>query len=224
MKITFLGTGAADWKRQEHSAWPGFRRNAAALLDGQLLIDPGPDVPDALETFGIDPKGIRYILNTHKHSDHYCPETLRVLSHGEFLELEAGQQRQIGPYRVRALRANHATSACCIHFLITDGDKTLFYGLDGAWLFYEEYRAIREQGVDLAVIDATVGFLDGDYRIFEHNNLNMVLEMKKTLDPWVRRWCISHMARTLHTDHATLAAAMAEHGVETAFDGCVLTL
>jgi hypothetical protein len=51
-----------------------------------------------------------------------------------------------------------------------------------------------------------------------------VLEMKKTLAPWVRRWCISHMARTLHTDHATLASVMAEQGVETAFDGCELLL
>ena len=77
---------------------------------------------------------------------------------------------------------------------------------------------------DLAVLDGTVGFRDGDYRIFEHNDLNMVLEMQKTLAPYVGRFCISHMARTLHTDHAALSAAMAAHGVITAYDGLELTV
>lgn len=223
MKITFLGTGAADWNRQEHSTWPGFRRNASALIDGVLLIDPGPDVPDALKTFGIDSKGIQYIINTHKHEDHYNEDTLRQLPWAEFRELNAGDRCQIGPYQIQALAANHGTCEKAIHFIISDGEKNLFYGLDGAWLLYEEYRAIRKAGIDLAVMDATIGE-SGDFRIFEHNDLNMVLEMKKTLAPWVRRWCITHMARTLHTDHATLSATMAEHGVETAYDGCTLTV
>lgn len=224
MKITFLGTGAADWNRQDHSTWPGFRRNASVLIDDILLIDPGPDVPDALVAFGKDPKNVQYIINTHKHSDHYSPETLAFLSHAVFTELEAGEECQVGPYKILALPANHSTCAKTVHFIISDGKKRIFYGLDGAWLLYDEYRAIRNAGIDLAVIDATIGFVDGDFRIFEHNNLNMVLEMKKTLDPWVHRWCISHMARTLHTDHDTLSATMATYGVETAFDGFVLSV
>ena len=47
----------------------------------------------------------------------------------------------------------------------------------------------------------------------------MVLEMKKSLEPYVRRFCISHMAMTLHTDHETLAEKMAEHDIITACDG-----
>ena len=224
MKITFLGTGAADWNRREHSTWSGYRRNASALIEDVLLIDPGPDVIDALELFGKDKRAIRYIINTHRHPDHYAEETLRQLPGAVFWELNAGQQLTLGNYSIRALAANHATCEKAVHFIISDGAKSLFYGLDGAWLLYEEYQAIRETEIDLAVMDATVGFVDGDYRIFQHNNLNMVLEMKKALDPWVRRWCISHMARTLHTDHTTLAAAMAKHGIETAFDGLELTL
>ena len=64
-----------------------------------------------------------------------------------------------------------------------------------------------------------IGDVDGDYRIFEHNNLNMVLEMQKTLSPYVERFCISHMAMTLHTNHAELSEKMAAHDVLTAFDG-----
>lgn len=219
MKITFLGTGAADWNRQEHGSMSGFRRNAAALVDDTLLIDPGPDVPEALETFGKAKETIRYIINTHTHSDHYSEATLAFLPNAVFTELKAGEECQLGPYRILALPANHATCPGTVHFLVSDGQKRLFYGLDGAWLLSEEYQALREQGADLAVMDATIGFVDGDYRIFEHNNLNMVLEMKKTLSPYVKRWCISHMARTLHTSHEELAQKMAEYNVEAAYDG-----
>ena len=59
MKITFLGTGAADWKREIHGDMEGFRRNSSVLIDSSLLIDPGPDVPDALDVFG------KYVMDTH---------------------------------------------------------------------------------------------------------------------------------------------------------------
>ena len=74
------------------------------------------------------------------------------------------------------------------------------------------------------VLDATVGFVEGDYRVFEHNNLNMVIEITRSLRAHVGRFCISHMARTLHTDHAALAAAMAPYGIEVAFDGYEIEL
>ena len=51
MKITFLGTGAADWSYDMHKDVEGFRRNSSALIDNCLLIDPGPDVPNALSAF-----------------------------------------------------------------------------------------------------------------------------------------------------------------------------
>ena len=220
MKITFLGTGAADWKIQKHRDMEGFRRYSALLVDGCLLIDPNPNVPDALETFGKDPKQIRYIINTHTHGDHYCEETIASLQPAQFYPMEPGQVLELGPYTVSAFRGNHATASCgTVHFIISDGEKKLFYGLDGAWLLYEEVAGIKREGVDYAVLDATIGDVPGDYRIFEHNNLNMVLEMKKTLAPYVKRFCISHMARTLHDTHAVLAEKMKAHGLEVAFDG-----
>ena len=66
MKITFLGTGAADWNRAEHGTWEGFRRNSSALIDDCLLIDPGPDVLDALAVFNKKPEDIRYIIKRNE--------------------------------------------------------------------------------------------------------------------------------------------------------------
>lgn len=198
---------------------PGFRRNTSALVDDCLLIDPGPNVMDALETFGKDAAKIKYIINTHTHGDHYNEETLRQLSHAEFIPMDSGTEQQIGKYLISAYAANHSTCKNAVHFIINDGEKKMFYALDGAWLMYDEVAAVKKQGVDFAVLDATIGDVPGDYRIFEHNNLNMIKDIKLSLNPYVKRFCISHMARTLHTSHEQLTADMQPHGIEVAYDG-----
>ncbi len=224
MKLTFLGTGAADWSFKEHKDMEGFRRNSSLLIDDCLLIDPGADVPNALHTFGKRAEDIRYMINTHRHGDHYCQSTVDGLANAIFYPMCAGEEKTIGKYTVTALAANHATCKDAVHFIVSDGEKRLFYGLDGAWLLYDEVAAIKNGGVDLAVLDATVGERPGDYRIFEHNNLNMVAEMKASLEKYVKKFVISHMARTLHTSHALLAEKMAAYEIEVAFDGLEIEL
>ncbi len=222
MKLQFLGTGAADWCLALHKGMDGFRRNSALLIDDCLLVDPSPDVPDALSEFNVDASKIKFIINSHKHPDHYNEDTIKLLSGAKFVELCDGEEKQIGKYTVKAIAANHSTCAEAVHFIIFDGEKRIFYGLDGAWLMYDEVAAIKENGVDLAILDATIGDVPGDYRIFEHNNLSMILEMKTALDGYIKRVVISHMARTLHAPHAELCENMKKHNVEVAFDGCVL--
>ncbi len=219
MKITFLGTGAADWSYEEHGNMSGYRRNSSLLIDDCLLIDPGADVPNALETFGKNPDSILYIINTHRHGDHFCEKTLSYLNNAVLYSICRGETQTVGKYTITALSANHSTCKEAVHFLVSDGEKTLFYGLDGAWLMYDEVKAIKKHGVDLAILDATIGDISGDYRIFEHNNLNMVIEIKASLKNHVKRWMISHMARTLHTAHEELSERMKEHGIEVARDG-----
>ena len=226
MKLLFLGTGAADWPLERTHNGDEYRRLSSVLIDGTLLIDPGPQVLDALAEYGYDASSVKYVVNTHRHSDHFNENTVTALQAGSavLINFVTGEQKRLGKYTVSAYAANHATCVETVHFLITDGNSTLFYGLDGAWLLYNEVQAIIAARPDLAVLDGTMGFIDGDYRIFEHNNLNMVLEMKKTLAPYVGRFCISHMARTMHTDHATLSEAMSAYGILVAFDGLELTV
>ena len=221
MKILFLGTGAADFPTNKMGV-EGFRRTSSALIDGTLLIDPGPWVRDALEEYGVDPADIKYILNTHRHSDHYCQKTVDFLvSQGaEFVETKDKDVLSLGEHQIEAYKGNHTVPVC--HFIIKSGGTCLFYGLDGAWLQYEEIMAIWKNKPDLAVFDATVGFVEKDWRVFEHNNLNMVIEMKKSIDTDIKKYVISHMAYTLHTDHEALSRQMEKHGIVTAYDGLTI--
>ena len=82
MKITFLGTAAATACPLVFcrcpvcaSAWKtggrDFRRRSSALVGEDLLIDLGPDLMSSAFAFGADVSKIRYVLQTHSHSDHF---------------------------------------------------------------------------------------------------------------------------------------------------------
>ena len=226
MKITFLGTGAADWPLEKPLDYTEFRRLSSALIDEDLLIDPGPQVLAALDDIGVSLKKIKFVIITHRHKDHFCTDTLKALEENgaSVIEFCANDEKQVGDYKILALSGNHATCPDTLHYIITANGKTLFYALDGAWLLYDEVTAIKKHKPDLAVLDATIGNIEGDYRIFEHNNLNMVLEIQKSLKPYVNKFCISHMARTLHTDHNTLSLSMQKHDIITAYDGLCIEI
>ncbi len=85
MQVVVLGTGSAD-------GWPNpfcncascnsarrtgdIRGQTGALIDGQLLIDCGPEIPRAAERLGHRLDGVTTMLFTHAHPDHVGPATL----------------------------------------------------------------------------------------------------------------------------------------------------
>ena len=95
----------------------------------------------------------------------------------------------------------------------------MFWGCDGAWLFNQTSHHIKKLKFDAMVFDCTVGDLENDFRSFEHNNIRMIDELLKSLIGWHHilkedgQVYANHMARTLHTDHATLKARLAPLGV-----------
>lgn len=230
MKLHFLGTGAADWNPAMADSSVDFRRNSSLLVDDTLLIDPGSCIFEFTETFGY--KGlydnVTDILNTHRHSDHFDLNTLEKLtSRGAvFRDMKAGECIETEGHIINAYRANHATvKEPPIHFLIKskkDG-KSFFYGCDGAWMCYDTYRSLfTEEHIDLMIFDCTIGDIHGDYRIFEHNNVAMVSEMKELFLKICPRFMVSHLARTLHpSSHSETAKVMSAYGFETAYDNMI---
>lgn len=90
MNVTLLGTGAAE-------GWPGLfcrcetcrkartlggkniRTRSSALIDGVLKIDLPPDTFHQVVANGIDLCGLKALLFTHIHDDHFCGSELQYL-------------------------------------------------------------------------------------------------------------------------------------------------
>ncbi len=138
MKILFLGTGAADTKIENYKKGEYFRRNSSALIDGRLLIDPGPHIYHYAENEGSADMfdSVKNIIVTHSHRDHFNPETVQRLAKKSKITLWADkvckkmleekfgdeifenvtfnetfirQSYDIDGYKVTPLRANHYT-------------------------------------------------------------------------------------------------------------------
>ncbi len=81
MRVQLLGTGSADrwpnpWCRCASCEWArstgSLRDRTSALVDGILLVDPGPDAGGQ----GVDLSRVRTVLITHDHPDHLDPAFL----------------------------------------------------------------------------------------------------------------------------------------------------
>ncbi len=232
MRLHFLGTGAADWDITKADSTQNFRRNSSLLVDDVLLIDPGPCLFEFESTFGYTGlyANVTDIICTHKHDDHYNPKTVEMLSASGavFHELSAGDTLETDKYIIRAYAANHCTARDPIHFVIeskADG-KRFFYGCDGAWMYYDTYKALFALGhLDMMIFDCTIGDIPGDYRIFEHNNVTMISEMRALFSKICPRFMVSHLARTLHpATYDETAQVLSSHGFETAYDNAAIEL
>ena len=87
MRFTFLGTGAAEAipdpfcrcrvceiARRERG--PHIRARSTALVNDDLLIDIGPDLLTSANKAGRYLGGLKALLLTHRHSDHWLPGNL----------------------------------------------------------------------------------------------------------------------------------------------------
>ena len=105
----------------------------------------------------------------------------------------------------------------------------MLYALDGGWFLTASYNYLRNQKLDLAVLDATCGDYVGDYRMGEHNSIPMIRLMLPSLKKWGAidddtRIYLSHLAPKLHASHAETVELVAKDGLLVAYDGLEIQL
>ncbi len=234
-----------------------WRRLSSVLVDNRILIDCGSTVTGAMNTFGIDQQQITDILITHTHNDHLSLDTLgsilmmrrpesslNIWGHREALAripameglkphtLKAGSVFYIGNTKIQALEANHIVERSkekALHFLFHEKGTQWLYATDGAWFLKPTWMRLCKAKLDMIVWDATIGEVEGDYRIFEHNSLAMIRLMSSSLkkqgilneDAHI---LLTHMALTLHTSHAELEKSLSGEGICPAYDGLCINL
>lgn len=250
MRLYYIGTGAADWAKTAGEKDGVTRRFTATLLDTRVLIDLAPTTPLSLFNAGGKCAGVTDILYTHSHDDHFDALTLLTLAeaghdlhiHGtpqllalvpthprlHLHPLTVGEEYRIAGYRVLPLRANHLVrhnpGEQPLHYIVSDGERRFFWGADGAWLYSDTWHALmKNKPYDRMILDGTLGEALGDTRIFEHNNLRMMREMKavfeesKLYEPNGQLW-LTHLSRDAHVSPRLLADEMKKENIHVTFD------
>ena len=158
----------------------------------------------------------------------------------DYRHMTVGQTLCDDGVEILALEAHHGTvdpTEVPMHYVLRYGGVSVLYATDGAWLLKSTWDHLcaftKSAGkpLDIVIMDATIGDgFDGDPRIFEHNNLNMVRIMASAMrnmnvvgpnTPIL----LTHLARTLHPDHKTLQKALLEQGdhLIAACDGMIIS-
>ena len=256
MKLEFLGTGAADFDINKRDDYKEFRRFSSALVNDDLLIDPGPHIFDYAEKMNeihLFDK-LKYIIVTHSHGDHFNIDTVKKLIdispdltlYGDpvlkrrivdkYPELENMKFESpdmlstldLGKYAVTTLPANHTGPGedMTRHYFIVESEsgKKLFYGADSAWLTANEWAFLNGKRCDAMIFELTIGDAQGDFRVFNHTNIDMLRIMLQTVRKQRAveqggKIYTTHMARTLHYDQATLTEQLRPMNAIPAYDG-----
>lgn len=253
MKVLFIGTGAADWDLGTRVGDEFFRRLTAVKINDDFMIDCSADTADFINHNSGALDAVGNVIITHTHSDHYSPVAitsllkkdvrvwaepeaekmiLRDMPHLTESKLTIFKENSVGGYTVIPVPANHSVNderQTPLSYIISHGDKTIFWGCDGAWIPNRSWHEMKKHRYDLIVLDGTLGEENGDYRIFEHNNLAMVKEIayvihSQKLLKQNGRIFISHISRYSHKSHEELCRQLANVNVEVAFDGLEIEL
>lgn len=253
-KLFFLGTSAANFSpRLKTDCKDRFdkdaRRASCMLIGNHCLVDCGMYVMESLRIAGKDISLITDVFITHLHADHFVPEHVAQIAAGKEKPLRLWVRRDAQlpdipnteavhiplntvipvseEMTVETIDANHHPSTFPQHLIFTISGKQLLYALDGAWFLTNSYNYLRNRNLDMAVLDATCGDYEGDYRMGEHNSIPMIRLMLPSLKTWGvinehTKVYLSHLAPKLHLSHEETVELVAKDGLLVAYDGLEL--
>jgi adenosylcobinamide kinase / adenosylcobinamide-phosphate guanylyltransferase len=260
VNLTVLGTGSADGWPNPHCrcasctgarAGGTLRGQTAALLDGTLLLDCGPETPQAAQRAGADLTGLRHVLVTHAHPDHCAPafllfrswvssEPLDVLgppavvdqarlwvapdSPVRFVTVAAGDRVALGDYDVRVHAGRHGAPGESVLYDVTAPGGRLFYATDTGPLPDVTVEALRDAAFDVVLLEETFGD-HADHRT-DHLDLTTFPEQLRRLRT------VGAVTRTtdvvaVHLSHrnpptAELSRRLADWGARVVEDGTAI--
>lgn len=211
MEVLLLGTGSSDGIPNafcrcatctDQRARGEVRTNTSVLVDGRLLIDPGPEAPRQVSRYGRDLADLPVILAGHAHDDHLAPSLLMhrswvtdaplvvagpapvIATSRQWLDpdqtsvafttLTAGDSAQLDRYRVLALPAHHHAMGEALCYLIDDGSASLLYLTDTGPLPERTWTALAGRRADLVLLEETFGVAESKGE--HHHNLRTFAE------------------------------------------------
>ena len=228
-----------------------YRRFPTLLIDDNILIDPAEDIFEFESTFMLQglTRDAKDIFITHSHIDSFSPLAIERLCRGGrvriyasetiLAELEMVENAELivlrpfslvhaGKYAILPLPANHRTddpTETPFNFLIECEGKTVFYGLDGAWLNPLAWQVLEEVKLDAAVLDCALANEQYSGKCAEHNNLEMAVTIRDIfISAGVAnehtKFFLSHIPSSKKRSyHEELTEAVADLPFKIAYDG-----
>ena len=235
------------------------RRRSTVLVNGRYLIDCAPFSCDYAQYLGVDTSKITDIFLTHSHIDHlYRDSLLKFIKAAENkitfhchkdavcrIPLEDSERNliNIAPFEVFdeivtddftavPLYSNHTVEnspETTVHYVFKCGEKSFFYGCDGAWFLSKTWDYLCKCKLDLVIFDGTVGDYEDDFRIATHNSIPMIRIMvkamkKKAIINDESVIMLNHLARTLHVGIKETEELLAKDSMLAAYDFMRYTL
>lgn len=193
MRVVLLGTGSADGLPNPWCDCPtcvaqrphGRRSPTAALVDGRLLLDAGPEAPGQAARLGHSLAGVQAVAIGHAHHDHCDPafalyrswvatRPLTVIGPAPVIaqlrpwlgddegspglrQLTAGEVVETAGYRLTALAANHHAFGEALLYLVDDGRSRLLYATDTGVLPAATLAALAGTRLDAVLLEETFG-------------------------------------------------------------------
>ena len=263
MEILLLGTGASDGIPNvfctcatcaDYRSRGELRTPTSILIDGRLLVDPGPEAPRQVSRYGRDLSGCVAIMAGHAHDDHLDPSLLmhrswvsttpltfagpapvieisqRWLDPEQttvrFNTVTAGDLFDLAGYRVEALAANHEAYGEALVYRISDASASMLYLTDTGVLPEATLAAVAGRRVDLVLLEETFGLAEG--KGDQHHNLRTFAD---TIAELRRRAVIDDRTRVvpIHQGHDNpplqqLQRHLATIGAEVLTDGTVIVI
>ncbi len=220
MNLKLLGTGAADgipalcsdspvsrWAREYGGK--DVRTRAAALLDGEIKLDLGPDTLAQLQRQGLDCADWTSLIFTHSDEDHLTVSELQYFlqpfnSHPflafpiygnasvlqkiserypgwpiELVETHAFEKYSIAGYEFTPVRAMHGVTEEAHNLVFRKDGKTLVYATDTGIWPEETFEYFQGAKIDLLVIECTEGLRNSEYK--GHLDANELLSVLSRL-------------------------------------------
>ncbi|HXH61409.1 MAG TPA: MBL fold metallo-hydrolase [Fimbriimonadaceae bacterium] len=204
MKVTLLGTGGADGipafysdtRVSQHARANGgknVRSRSAAIVDGVLKIDLGPDTWHQLVREGQDARDWIALLVTHSDDDHFSIDELQYAVYPfnvmeffgfpifgnqivcrqiierypnwpfEVTETKQFQTLEIAEYRVTPVEANHKRDEDSHNYLIEDGRSVFLYATDTGYWFDRTWNYLQGITLDGLILECSEGFAPTPY-------------------------------------------------------------
>ena len=138
---------------------------------------------------------------------------------------------RLGDVSVIPLPAIHKTEKqgeTALNFLIESEGKTLFYGVDGAWIHPDALPLLKESKPDVFILDCALGTMPLSDECVNHNNLSMIYSIIEILKASCAardgaKFILSHVSTDKNSaTHDELAEKVRADGIRVAYDGYFL--